>query len=71
MELLAQQRFDQVRIIIMKKETCPRCQFHGSMVILFSHKECPQCHLNLEPCCEGTGNRERPDDPCEGEDVPN
>ena len=56
----------------MTKETCPRCQFHGSMVILFSHKECPQCHLNLEPCCEGSGNRERPpDDPCEGDDVPN
>ena len=23
-------RFDKVRIYIMKKETCPRCQFHGT-----------------------------------------
>ena len=53
MELLAQQRFDQVRIIVMKKETCPRCQWHGSMLIIFSHKECPNCKHPIESCCEG------------------
>ena len=72
MELLAQ-RFDQVRIYIMKKETCPRCQWYGSMVIIFSHKECPNCQHPIESCCEGeTMQRESaPNDPCEGDDVPN
>jgi len=37
----------------MKKETCPRCQWHGSMLIIFSHKECPNCKHPIESCCEG------------------
>ena len=62
-------RFDKVRIYIMEKETCPRCQFHGSMVIIFSKKECPNCQHPIESCCEG--ETAAPNDPCEGEDVPN
>ena len=53
----------------MTKETCPRCQFHGSMVIIFSKKECPNCQHPIESCCEG--ETAAPNDPCEGEDVPN
>ena len=45
--------FDHVRIIIMEKETCPICFWHGSMEILYGHKECPNCRNNIEPCCEG------------------
>ena len=37
----------------MEKETCPICFWHGSMEILYGHKECPNCRNNIEPCCEG------------------
>ena len=74
-QVLRQTNFDHVRIIIMEKETCPICFWYGSMVIIYSHKECPNCKNNIEPCCEGEQQQKQskipPDDPCEGVDVPN
>ena len=74
-QVLKQTNFDHVRIIIMERETCPVCHWYGSMVIIYGHKECPNCKNNIEPCCEGEQQQKQskipPDDPCEGVDVPN
>lgn len=37
----------------MEEETCPICFWRGSMLIMYGHKECPNCKNNIEPCCEG------------------
>lgn len=50
--------FDHVRIIIMEEETCPICFWRGSMLIMYGHKECPNCKNNIEPCCEGQQQQE-------------
>ena len=74
-QVLRQTNFDHVRIIIMENETCPVCHWYGSMVIIYGHKECPNCKNNIEPCCEGEQQqiqcKTKPNDPCEGVDVPN
>ena len=74
-QVLKQTNFDHVRIIIMERETCPMCFWYGSMVVIYGHKECPNCKNNIEPCCEGEQQQKQskipPDDPCEGVDVPN
>jgi hypothetical protein len=42
----------------MEEETCPICFWRGSMLIMYGHKECPNCKNNIEPCCEGQQQQE-------------
>jgi len=42
---------------------CGYCGFHGAMVFVHSHYQCPVCHNNIMPCCEG----EFADDPAQEE----
>jgi hypothetical protein len=44
---------------------CGYCGFHGPMVFVHSHYQCPVCHNNIMPCCEG----EFADDPAQEEKV--
>lgn len=32
---------------------CGYCGFSGEMVFVHSHYQCPVCHNNIMPCCEG------------------
>jgi hypothetical protein len=32
---------------------CGYCGFSGEMVFVHSHYQCPFCHNNIMPCCEG------------------
>lgn len=34
-------------------QQCGYCGFSGEMVFVHSHYQCPVCHNNIMPCCEG------------------
>jgi phage FluMu protein Com len=53
---------------------CEYCRFVGQMDYVHGKFKCPQCKQipPMGDCCQGeTVLNNKPEDPCEGEDVPN
>lgn len=38
---------------------CLYCSYTGEIIWVHGHGQCPRCHTNIEPCCDGVFESER------------